>query len=223
MDMLFHVRGSAVTATVVGTMTEALVAPAAEGAFVGVRFRPGEAYAFLGGRAASLANDTITLEDFGLAGADELVDRVARSPAAGRFTVLDRWLSCRLGLTKPADPRVRAAVALVERSGGRTRAAQVAAAVGLSERQLERLFGERVGVGPKVLARIVRIQGVVAALDEAVRTSEAIAWAALAAREGYADQAHLVREVKALTGVSPSTLARERTFATAVVTAPLPR
>ncbi len=36
-------------------------------------------------------------------------------------------------------------------------------------------------------------------------------WAGLAAEHGFADQAHLVREVRALAGVTPSALVRERT------------
>jgi methylphosphotriester-DNA--protein-cysteine methyltransferase len=76
----------------------------------------------------------------------------------------------------------------------------------VAPRTLERLFDERVGLGPKLLARVVRIQRVVATLDGAGPPS----WSALAADLCFADQAHLVREVGELTGATPTELLRER-------------
>ncbi|WP_143615380.1 helix-turn-helix domain-containing protein, partial [Streptomyces sparsogenes] len=51
------------------------------------------------------------------------------------------------------------------------------------------------GYGPKTLARVLRLNR---ALDAA---RAGTAFAEVAALAGYADQAHLAREVKALTGV----------------------
>jgi AraC-like DNA-binding protein len=56
------------------------------------------------------------------------------------------------------------------------------------------------GYGPKMLARVLRMN---AALD---RARAGLALAEVAAVSGYADQAHLTREVKALAGVTPSVL-----------------
>ena len=79
--------------------------------------------------------------------------------------------------------------------------------LGLGERQLERVFVERVGLGPKAFARVARLQAFLPHLDGAGgRTS----WAALAVGLGYADQAHMVREIKRLAGVTPTELARAR-------------
>jgi methylphosphotriester-DNA--protein-cysteine methyltransferase len=78
--------------------------------------------------------------------------------------------------------------------------------LGVGARTLERLFDERVGLGPKLLARVVRLQRMVATLDGPASAS----WSALAADLCFADQAHLVREVGELAGATPTELLRER-------------
>lgn len=66
--------------------------------------------------------------------------------------------------------------------------------VALSERQLHRLSLDAFGYGPKTLTRVLRL---VRALDLA---RSGMPYAQVAARAGYADQAHLAREVKSLAG-----------------------
>lgn len=72
--------------------------------------------------------------------------------------------------------------------------AEVARSVALSERQLHRLSLDAFGYGPKTLTRVLRF---VRALGLA---RSGMPRAQVAARAGYADQAHLAREVKALAG-----------------------
>ncbi|MBS4105074.1 helix-turn-helix domain-containing protein, partial [Tsukamurella paurometabola] len=71
---------------------------------------------------------------------------------------------------------------------------------GLGEGPLPRPARRSFGYGPKTLARIQRFQRVVGPL----RAGRALA--DIAAAAGYADQAHLPREVRALTGVPPPAL-----------------
>ncbi|MGR6316648.1 AraC family transcriptional regulator [Micromonospora soli] len=73
----------------------------------------------------------------------------------------------------------------------------------VSTRRLQRLFLDHVGVGPKWVIRRYRLQ-------EAIEQAAAgpLDWARVAADLGYADQAHLVREFTAVTGVSPAAYAR---------------
>jgi AraC-like DNA-binding protein len=72
----------------------------------------------------------------------------------------------------------------------------IAAAAGLSPRHLRRRCQITFGYGPKTLVRVFRLQRAVAA----ARAGRP--FAAVAADTGYADQAHLSREVKTLAGVS---------------------
>ncbi len=70
---------------------------------------------------------------------------------------------------------------------------------GLSVRQVERMFQEQVGVSPKVYARLVRLRRAMEMSGREARPD----WAGIAARAGYFDQSHMVREFQALNGATP--------------------
>jgi transcriptional regulator GlxA family with amidase domain len=72
----------------------------------------------------------------------------------------------------------------------------------MSERQLERLFTERVGAAPKLYARIRRFRSVLAHLDDPGDQSPP-RLADLAAWFGYVDQSHLARDFAAFAHVLP--------------------
>src|SRR5262249_14315437 len=118
-----------------------------------------------------------------------------------RLDRLDRVLADALG-DRVIDPRVEQALARLAAAGGAVSVGELSRAAGASPRNLQRLMTKWVGLGPKQLARILRFQGV---LDR-VERGERFDWAALAADLGYADQAHLVREVAAFAGLSPTEL-----------------
>jgi len=98
------------------------------------------------------------------------------------------------------DRRAAAAVRLLERES----VDATADALGLSSRQLRRLFDAHVGVGPKTFQRVLRFQRFVQHADEGVPLARA------AADAGYSDQAHMSREVLRMSGVTPRHLVRER-------------
>ena len=67
----------------------------------------------------------------------------------------------------------------------------------VSERRLRRRFVQAVGYGPATYLRVTRFQRAVALAPRVAGL------AALAAAAGYADQAHLSRDCRALTGLTP--------------------
>jgi AraC-like DNA-binding protein len=62
------------------------------------------------------------------------------------------------------------------------------------------LFRDQVGIPPKLLARLVRFDNVM----RRARASASTPWAELALEHGYYDQAHLVRDVRRFTGLTPT-------------------
>jgi transcriptional regulator GlxA family with amidase domain len=70
---------------------------------------------------------------------------------------------------------------------------ELAAFCNLSERQLERLFLDRVGITPKLYMRIRRFRSVLNHLEDPVGP-ERPRLADVAASYGYADQSHMVRD-----------------------------
>jgi AraC-like DNA-binding protein len=85
---------------------------------------------------------------------------------------------------------------------GLRRVAQLAKLSGLSERKLQRLFSDYVGVSPKWVMRRARLHE--AALRVEADGPASVDWATLAADLGYADQAHLTRDFTATLGLPPS-------------------
>jgi transcriptional regulator GlxA family with amidase domain len=79
--------------------------------------------------------------------------------------------------------------------------ASLARGAAASPRQLERRFAQAVGVGPRMLARIMRFQHVFE-----LRHGAPAGWAALAADGGFFDQPHLIRDFRTFSGQAPSEL-----------------
>jgi AraC-like DNA-binding protein len=200
MDILFHVGDPG--ARVIGPMrTAALVLERGVSRTAGVRFRSGAAPGALDLAASELRDDTAPLGDvWGAEGrtVNELLAAAAGDLAAIR-RVLSDTLATRVHRASARPLPVVRAVALVEANGGVLPIRAVASEVGLGERQLERLFDRWVGYGPKMLARVVRTRRA----TQTIQRGSIASWASLAADCGYADQAHLIREFRALTGVTP--------------------
>ncbi len=120
-----------------------------------------------------------------------------------RFDLVEAVLSARLAGAAPERPEIVHAVGRIAASGGALRMDALARELGYSSRHLGALFKDQVGMPPKLLARLVRFDRLVAELR---RPARARSWAELSARLGYADQAHLARDVRALAGMTPTAL-----------------
>jgi AraC-like DNA-binding protein len=164
----------------------------------GVRFRVGAAGAALGMPAEQFLDGNVPLaEVWGI----ECEERVAASGVSALIEVVREHV-----LGAPLDPLARAAALGVARPGARV--AELGPSLGLSERQLRRRFADAVGYGPKTLARVLRFQRFLALAAEggAGRWRSGDGLAGLAFEAGYADQAHLTRECRRLSGRTPSEL-----------------
>ena len=194
------------SAMVVGTMTRALVleATATPETFVGVRFRPAQATAFLGLPASEVTDLRVSLTDV-WPDADRVRDALAASPdAIARVRALDRVLAARLGPGAGAGQRdVDEAVRRIIEAGGSLGITRLAPALGVTRQHLARRFSQLVGVSPKTFARVVRLSRVVERV-RAVPAGEPVNWSALALELGYYDQSHLVDEFREMTGVTPT-------------------
>jgi AraC-like DNA-binding protein len=158
----------------------------------GLRFAPGVAPTVLGIPAYELLDRRVPLEDlWPAAEARRAAERIADSPDRG--LALEALAVELVVLAGPTDPLIGALVAQARAGRPVTGMAQRA---GLSQRQLLRRCLPAFGYGPKTLARILRAQRALALARSAQRPG----FAEVAVVVGYADQAHLSREIRALTG-----------------------
>ncbi|MGH7911993.1 MAG: helix-turn-helix domain-containing protein, partial [Candidatus Dormibacteraceae bacterium] len=122
----------------------------------------------------------------------------------GRLHLLARGLVARPVGPVARSPAVEMALARLEADPAGTRIAGLVALAGVSWRRFIRTFEEEVGLAPKVFQRVRRLQQ---ALGE-LRRAEVGGAAAAALEAGYADQAHLLREFRALADLTPGAYQR---------------
>lgn len=122
----------------------------------------------------------------------------AADPAHG-LDLLEAALLASLEPGVPGLDRVMTAVAELDRDPMRP-VADLAAALGVSHGHLDREFRRVVGLAPAALARLLRMRRLLAQID--VRGP--VPWSDLAAEHGWFDQAHLIRDFRRHTGVTPS-------------------
>ncbi|HEX2885102.1 DUF6597 domain-containing transcriptional factor [Vineibacter terrae] len=174
---------------------------AAAGTVVGIRFRPGAAAKWLGLPMSELVNSRIALAAFWGARAREIAARIGDQEAiAARMRVLQEAL-VRIApdMDAPAPDMGFVFNVLGTGSGGKGMAI-VLDRLDMSPRTLRRRCEEAFGYGPKTLDRILRFQRFLRFAQAPGRPR----LAGLAAAAGYADQAHLTREVRRLSGFSPA-------------------
>ena len=109
----------------------------------------------------------------------------------------------------PGLDRIERAVAMVEADPTRP-ISEIADAIGLSHGHLDDEFSRLVGLRPRALSRLLRVRRV---LDELNGSDDGIVWAELAVRHGWYDQAHMNRDFKRHTGVSPTVYVNRRRIA----------
>jgi AraC-like DNA-binding protein len=193
------------SAMVVGTMTKALVLEPSgfPECFVGVRFCPAKAAAFIELPASDITDLRVSLDDIWPDAAAVRDALVAHPNAVARVRALERVLTARLSPTagRPQGD-VDEAVRRIVGAGGTLGITRLAPALGVSRQHLARRFAELVGVSPKTFARVVRL-GRVVERARAVPADESVNWSALAIELGYYDQAHLVDEFREMTGTTP--------------------
>ena len=176
---------------------------------VNVSFYPGEAGAFVGLSMPELAGQVASPDDVWPRSFREAVAALEPLPTEQRISGLTDLLLARLEPRREPRPQIREAVRLIRASRGRVSVRWLADEVNLSISQLERGFNRYVGTGPKLLARQTRVCALTAEAFRLVSPD----WALLAAEYGYADQAHLAREFRDLTGLTPARFGSARSDA----------
>jgi AraC-like DNA-binding protein len=173
----------------------------AGGTVVGVRLRPG----VLGGLAGMPADELL---DQDVAVTDLWRDVAHLTDVLGEATTpraaLARLQSFVGHAAGEPDPLVTRAVRNLMPGQGRG-TATLPAQLSISARQLRRRCRAAVGLGPKELHRVLRVQGFVARVQASIaeRGAVDVDLARWAVEVGYHDQAHLGRECRRLLGTTP--------------------
>ncbi|WP_192256386.1 helix-turn-helix domain-containing protein [Mesorhizobium silamurunense] len=180
--------------------------PPAGAVIVGFRFRPGAAAGWLDVPACEIVGGRLDLGDIWGTRSRELSDRIKSAPD---LTAMVRQLEETVGMHTEGrdalDPLMGRAFVVIDQGlpPETPLVPFLQRHLRMSERTLRRRFEDAFGYGPKTLDRILRFHRFRRLCEKAGDTSTAV----LAIEAGYADQAHLIRESRRLTGMTPSALA----------------
>jgi AraC-like DNA-binding protein len=193
-------------ALVCGTYTRSYVYdPRQRAAVIGVHFRPGGAFPFLGVSPAEITDTHVPLDDLWGSGSRNLREQLLEGGSPGeRLRLVEAVLMRRLRQapqTRQMHPAVCVAVDALREGGNGARVAAVAAAVGLSRRRFAEVFERDVGLTPKLYARLQRFHHV---KQQIARLGGPPSWATFAVECGYFDQSHLLRDFVEFSGMSPA-------------------
>src|SRR5215813_10390651 len=172
-----------------------------EALMIGVHFKPGGAFPFLGLPAGDLADTHVDLETLWGASAGRLRERLCEArTSAERFQLLQEALLSRLCSGVEQHYAVSAALKIFGNGQAGPRVRDAAKYLGLSQRRFIEVFKAEVGMTPKLFSRIQRFQRT----RTFIQHNPTINCADLAVDLGYFDQSHLIREFLEFSGLSPS-------------------
>ncbi len=171
----------------------------------GVKFRPGGLRPFLGRAVSTLTDRQVAPHEVFGDDRDLHARVVASSDESAMIDCVRAFLLERLPPADAQVDRVAALVAEIDADRSLLRADTLATRHGIGLRTLQRLFDEYVGVGPKWVINRYRLHEAV----DRLAAGDAIDWTRLALDLGYFDQAHFIRDFRALVGRTPGEFARD--------------
>jgi len=186
----------------VGQMTgPIMISPTGLVELLGIRFHPGGTLPFLRMPLHEITNQVVELGALSSKLERDLLRVTAQAASLSeKVTAVENFLTACLTTARHNSWPLTLAGKIVD-SAGKVSVDQLANDAGISSRQLERRFLREVGIGPKLLGRIIRFQQVFRAVEQCNT-----AWADVALECGYYDQAHLIRDFNQFAQQTPAVL-----------------
>lgn len=175
---------------------------------VGATLRPGAVAALFGVPSDVVRDAVVDLDDVWGRGLGSLRDEMAVQPDVdGALGVWERALLSRCGAEADLRTRrARLALRLLTDDPRVRSVGGVADLLGVTRQHLGRELHRVAGLAPGEVRRLARFEQLVGSVD----ARRPLNWAALAARAGYADQSHMVRDFRSLAGLAPSAYVTRR-------------
>jgi AraC-like DNA-binding protein len=174
---------------------------------IGVRLRAGGAWPFLGIPLREFTDQVIELSAILGPRINRLRERLGDAPDdEARFDAMEEWLMQRARARAQPTPSVSYALRRIHGGGGAIRIGRIADEIGISHKHLLREFDRCVGLPPKLFARLCAFQRAIQSVGQRAKVD----WSDTAALCGYYDQAHLIREFRAFSGMTPASYLTKR-------------
>ncbi len=213
MELIFHYGdlykqfledGSSITQPrcfVFGQITSSLeIAPTGVTGIIAARFHPDGFLPFSSYPIQQMENKAIALNQlFG----DESIPLeqtvLHASTNEERIQFISGFLITRLQTAEVRDRITQSGIDALMQSNGQMNIHELAEQLNINRRQLERKFSSAIGLSPKQLSKMIRLQNTLKMMEQKQFTS----LTSLAYENSYYDQAHFIKDFKEFTGISP--------------------
>ena len=186
---------------VFGQLTRPLeIEPTGVSGIFSVRFHPEGFMPFASLPIKKMENRAVPLEElFGEEGRKIEQDMLNASTTTGRVVTIEGFLMSRLTRVDTIDKIVKSTVETILAVNGELSVEELSMKANINRRNLERKFSSVIGLSPKQLSRIVRLQAVLKMLQ----SKEYRSLTELAHEGDYYDQAHFIKDFREFTGRTP--------------------
>ncbi|OBA02093.1 AraC family transcriptional regulator [Paenibacillus polymyxa] len=193
-----------------GTFTHPFVSTRQAGSgtrIFAVRFFPGGAHYFHGMPTHLFTGSNYCLEEIWPENVEIIGERISEARDFNeRVRIMDQYLNQLLLSRRTSDcDLMKNLLHRIFMSGGSVGVKELAEREAISERQLNRKFGQWIGISPKKFSEVVRFQSVL----HSIQSDGSVDWTGLALKHSFFDQAHLIRDFRRFYGASPLTAAKE--------------
>jgi AraC-like DNA-binding protein len=175
-----------------------------KGQVFGMKFRPGAFYPFLKSSISALTDRSIFFSDFFGFSSEALEEQMHRLSDEAMREVTENFLRERLPERDKNVELLNEIVICIRTDPSITRVDDVVERFNLNKRSLQRLFNLYIGGSPKWLIQRCRLQEAADQLLAQISSD----YAEIALRLGYFDQAHFIKDFKAVIGKSPAEYAK---------------
>jgi AraC-like DNA-binding protein len=186
---------------VFGQITHALdIEPTGESAIFSVRFQPDGFTAFASMPAGQMENRAVPLAElFGEEGVCLEKEIMQADTTEDRIRIVEAFLLRRLITDEAVREWIKSSVEMIVRLKGQISVDDLSDHIQVHRRQLERKFATIIGLSPKQLSKIIRLQAALRILS--ARSADNLT--EVAYESNYYDQAHFIKDFREFTGVSP--------------------
>ena len=186
---------------VFGQITEPLeIEATGETGIFAVRFHPEGFIPFATIPIVEMENRPVPLAELFASDADQLETAILSAQTIEeRIEIVERFLMERLVSAESIDRIAKASSKLLLELNGQLSVNELSDQLNVNRRQLERKFTSAIGLSPKQLSKIIRLQATL----KMIANNQFTSLTEIAYEGNYYDQAHFIKDFKEFTGVSP--------------------
>jgi len=173
---------------------------------IGAVMEASSLYNFFGLQMTTLVNKRLALQELLGAKGTEIEERIRTAyTAAERILLLEMFLLSNLEIVQSRLSIIDDTISFIDQKNGMVTIEEVLCKFKFSRRYLEKKFLEKVGLSPKLYARIRRF----GYISNKVANNKEINWQDIVFENGYYDQSHLVKDYKAFNKMKPTAYHQE--------------